>query len=83
MKERICYILYTNERRQITTVENNRFIITIIKTNIKNAISLLLGTRYSIIYCDTEFTKTISGQELIRNIIKPCLCVGKKEFYLI
>jgi len=85
MKESILYILYSDkdDEYEYKKIINNRFIITIVKTNIDKAEATLIGTRYSTIYCDAAFTQTLNGQEVIRKIFKPCANIGKKEFYLI
>ena len=81
--EYICYVLYTNNKQEAITLKNTRFCITIIKVNPNNILFPLLGRRYNIIYCDAELTKSITGQELIEEVIKPCCTLGNREFYLI
>lgn len=87
MKEYICYILYGDEPKQIK-LSNDRFIIKIIKindseSNYNKADCWFCGTRYTTVYCDIYFTKSIIGQMMIKNIFKPSANIGNCEFYLI
>lgn len=82
MIENIAYILYTEGKNEWKEIHNDRFRIIIIKYNPKST-SLLLGQRFSTVYCDAEFTKSASGREVIDEYIKPCANIGKHEFYLI
>lgn len=82
MIENIAYVLYTEDKNEWKEIRNDRFRIVIAKCNPKTT-TTFLGQRFNIVYCDAEFTKTLSGKEAIAECIKPCACLGKQEFYLI
>ena len=81
MRESILYILRGEEFKSVNLF-NDRFNISIIVANPRKFTGTC-GQRYSIVYYDAAFTSDISGQEFIREIIKPCACIGKKEIYVI
>lgn len=83
MTEMIAYFLYTDGEPEEKRLMNDRFWISIFKCNPNQSHSPLLGTRFSTVYCDAEFTKTAAGRDFINECIKPCACIGKQEFYLI
>lgn len=81
MIERILYVL-KGEEFKVVHLNNNRFYITIMTINPKEA-EPFIGQRYSVIYYDAAFNETAGGRAIINEVIKPMASLGKGEFYAI
>ena len=82
MQKRIIYFLYTEEEAEWKEIKNDRFYIMIVKYNPKKE-TIQISQRFHVVYCDAEFTKTLGGQEIIRELFKSYASLGDREFYLI
>ena len=86
MKKVIYIFLRTKEQQKsnIKTFQNDRFIIIIVILNPKTDIyNIICGQRAHVAYCDASFTADRAGKDYINEIIKPLVNLGNKQFYLI
>lgn len=80
--ENILYIL-VGDKPETHNFTSDRFHIDIIITPLNKVPMFLLGRRYHKVYCDASLTQKTKNQEWIDMIVKPCVNLGDKEFYLI